>query len=304
MSVVICAYTEDRWDQLCDAAASAAGQEPPPLEVIVVSDHNPALAARAGELGDDVTVIENAHRQGLSGARNSGTEAARGEIVAFLDDDAVAAPGWLAALAGQFGEPDVVAAGGEVRPRWTAGAPDWFPNEFLWVVGCTHSGMPDRPSDVRNVVGANMAFRRDALLTLGGFHEDVGRVGTLPEGCEETELCIRAQQQIAGARVRYDPAAAVDHVVPPQRATWDYFASRCRAEGRSKAIVSQLVGAQDGLAEERRYTRETLPRGAWAGLADTFRGDASGLGRSAAIVAGLLTTAFGYGSARVRRGRR
>ena len=80
-----------------------------------------------------------------------------------------------------------------------------------------------------------------------------------------------------------------------KRARLPYFARRCFAEGRSKAQVTALVGAQDGLASERTYTRITLPRGARAGLADCLMcGDVTGLARTAAITGGLLITTGGY----------
>ena len=90
ISVVICAYTHDRWDDLVSAVASMHSQTLQPREVIVVIDHNPELFARAGSALDGVVVIENHERKGLSGARNSGIARAQGQIIAFMDEDAVA----------------------------------------------------------------------------------------------------------------------------------------------------------------------------------------------------------------------
>lgn len=299
--MIVCAYTDARWPLLERALDSIARQDRQAAETILVIDTNPALLERARAAFPDVTVIPNAHRQGLSGARNSGVEHAGTELVAFLDDDAVADPAWLGTLAALFADPAVVAAGGAVRPAWEGRRPGWFPDPFLWVVGCTHNGMPTSRAAVRNVVGASMVFRRSVLLELGGFTEEVGRVGTLPEGCEETEMCIRARQQVAGSTVLFDPAAIVEHTVPPGRATLRYFFARCWSEGRSKAAVARLVGTTDGLSEERRYTRETLPAAIGAGLRDGTRGDVAGIGRAAMVVAGLLTTAIGYATGRLQR---
>lgn len=300
-TVIVCAYSEVRWPLLLRALESIAAQQRRPATTIVVIDSNPALLERARAELTDVTVIANGHRAGLSGARNSGVQQAATGLVAFLDDDARAAPDWLTTLEPLFDAPEVVAAGGSVRPQWESGRPRWFPDPFLWVVGCTHNGMPTAREPVRNVVGASMVFRRDALVSLGGFTEEVGRVGTLPEGCEETEMCIRARQRIAGANVIFEPAAVVDHLVPAERATLGYFFRRCLAEGRSKAAVARLVGAQDGLSEERRYTRETLPAAVGAGLRDAVRGDISGLARAVMVLAGLALTALGYAIGRLRR---
>src|SRR3954454_13060930 len=95
VSVVICAYTEERWDDLVAAVDSAWAQTVEPHEVIVVVDHNPALLERVRQEFPRATAVENAAARGLSGARNSGVQVATGDIVAFLDDDALAAPDWL-----------------------------------------------------------------------------------------------------------------------------------------------------------------------------------------------------------------
>ena len=278
ISVVVCAYSLERWNDLVAAAASVSGQTLRPLELVVVVDHNEHLLERARRQfaeAPDIRVVANESRQGLSGARNTGVASARGDIVAFLDDDARAHPCWLERLLAAYSDPHVVAAGGAVEPVWPERRPGWFPPEFDWVVGCTHAGMPDDPQPVRNLVGANMSFRRQALLELGGFRQGIGRVGTLPVGCEETELCIRVHQRWPDLEVRYEPEARVAHTVSADRATLRYFVSRCRAEGLSKALVAGLVGTGDGLASERAYVRRTLPAGMARAFGQALRGRAS-----------------------------
>ena len=79
-------------------------------------------------------------QRGISGARNSGIAAARGAIIAFLDDDAIAAPDWLEQLLAGYSSPNVLGVGGAIEPQWQGGRPRWFPPEFDWVVGCTYLG--------------------------------------------------------------------------------------------------------------------------------------------------------------------
>jgi glycosyltransferase involved in cell wall biosynthesis/GT2 family glycosyltransferase len=303
ISVVVCTFTRERLALLAEALESLRGQIHPADEVVLVVDHAPDLLAEARRRWPDLTVVPNREKQGLSGARNSGVAEAGGEVVAFLDDDAIAAPDWVRRLAEAYADPDVLGAGGRVRPRWVDGRPAWFPAEFDWVVGCTHSGMPSELSPVRNLVGANMSFRRRHLLEVGGFSHDLGRVGALPVGCEETDLSIRVHQRWPQAEILYDPAAAVDHVVPAARGRVRYFLDRCRAEGRSKAVLSGMVGSQDGLSAERSYVRRTLPAGFARGLGAALRGEAAGLGRAAMIVVGLAATTLGYLRVRVLGGR-
>jgi glucosyl-dolichyl phosphate glucuronosyltransferase len=298
-SVVICAYTEDRWDQLAAAIASVRGQSRPAAETIVAVDHCPALARRVGTAFPQVTVVRSTGRPGLSGARNAGLRRATGEVVAFLDDDAVAAPDWLERLAVGYGSRDVVGVGGAVVPVWEDGRPGWLPSEFDWVVGCSYTGLPRGRAPVRNLIGANMSFRREVFDLVGGFSEGLGRLGTRPLGCEETELAIRIGQRRPGARLLYDPSAVVHHLVPRSRARWRYFRARCYAEGRSKAVVSRLVGATDALASERHYVRRVLPRAVGAGLAPWRRGRGAGVRSAATVLLGLGLTAGGYLHGRV-----
>ena len=302
-SVVICAYTLDRWDDLSRAVASVRSQTLPAHETILVIDHNPELKERAERELVATTVIENIGRRGLSDARNSGVRASSGSVVAFLDDDAAAAPEWLEQLAAAYTGQEVMGVGGAAEAAWDTGRPGWFPAEFDWVIGCSYRGMPTRRAPVRNPLGCNMSFRREAFRIAGEFNPMVGRVGTVPVGCEETEFCIRLARLAPGSRLVYEPAARVTHRVPAARATWRYFRSRCVSEGVSKAVVSDLAGSDQALATERRYALWTLPTGV---LGTLGRGlielDPTAPARASAIVGGLLFTAAGYLSRRVRRG--
>ena len=294
VSVLICAYTLERIDRLAAAIESLQRQTVPPHEILLVADHSPELETECRGRWPEIKVMPNEEQQGLSGARNTGVAAGEGEVVAFLDDDATAAPDWIERLSAAYADPLVLGAGGSVRPEWSAGRPHWFPPEFDWVVGCTHSGMPRRPEAVRNLVGANMSFRRAALIETGGFRHELGRIGKIPAGCEETDVCIRLGRRHPEGTILYDPAAAVDHYVPAERAEPAYFFSRCRGEGRSKAILSALVGGDAGLAAERTYVRRTLPLGVLRGFAEVLRGRLGGLERAVAIVFGLGATTAGF----------
>ena len=300
-AVVICAYTEDRWHDIQLAIESVLLQQYPPDEIILVIDHNPALFSRASQAYPAITVVANGGPKGLSGARNEGYRRSSGEIVAFLDDDARAQPGWLAQLLEAYGDGEVMGGGGAVVPGWSEPRPRWLPPEFDWVIGCSHSGMPAAPAAVRNLVGANMSFRRTSLDLVGGFSTSLGRTGANGAGCEETEMCIRASQAVAGGRLVYDPSALVTHTVSPDRRTPAYFLRRCYAEGRSKALVRSMVGTA-ALYNERRDLRDTIPAGVRQALSDAVGGDIGALGRAASLVGGVAVTCLGYGSARLRSG--
>ncbi len=292
VTVIICAHTMERLDDLRAAVASVRRQTRPADEVLVVIDHNQELLDAVSDL--DATVVANQGPKGLSGGRNTGTELAQGEIVAYLDDDAVAADDWLEYLTAPFQDPSVVAVGGWANPAWDTGEPEWFPPEFAWVIGCSHRGLPTAQAEVRNVIGCNMAFRTAAVLAAGGFEVGLGRTADRPLGCEETELCIRIRQADPGARILLEPQATINHRVPEGRTRWDYFFSRCRAEGNSKAHVSRLVGTDDGLSSERAYVASVLPRALFRSLVDLPHSPKVNSQRMLAILGGLAATGGGY----------
>ena len=296
ISVVICAYAEDRWGHTCAAVDSVRAQSRPGVELILVIDHNPPLFQRASAAFPDLRVLQNQQAKGLSGARNTGASVAQGDVVAFLDDDAVAHEDWLKFIANCYQDPRVAGAGGVTLPRWESARPRWLPEEFYWVIGCDYVGMAPSGAPVRNLLGANMSFRREAFDVVGrGFLTEMGRVSTgRPRGCEETEFCIRLAQRAPETMLVIEHRAVVWHFVPDSRCTPAYFVSRCFAEGISKAQVAASVGARQGLSSERVYVARTLPTGAFDSIKAFCRGDAAGAARAAAIVTRLGVTTQGY----------
>jgi GT2 family glycosyltransferase len=295
VSVVICAYAQERWSDLSRAVDSLLRQTVAPREIVVAVDHNPALLERAGaHFQAPVTVVANDQTAGLAGARNSGTEATSAPIVAFLDDYARAATDWIEQLAAPYADPSVLGVGGRIEPDWQAARPRWFPEEFNWTIGCSYRGLPTTTAPVRNMIGANMSVRREVFDALGGFSENLGRL-------EETDFCIRGSLRYPGGSWLYLPAALVSHSVTPQRSTWRYFRKRCYNEGLAKASMVAGTGHQAGLESERRYARRVLPGGVVRECLRGLRGDPGGPARAAAIVTGLAYTTAGFAQGRLRR---
>jgi glycosyltransferase involved in cell wall biosynthesis len=306
-TVVVSTYDELRWEDLVACLGSLAEQTSPPLETIVVADHNAPLLGRVRDAFPAVRAVSNTRSRGLAGARNTGIELARGSLVAFIDDDARAEPRWLERLneglvdAGPAG----VGIGGALIPDWTGGEPRWLPREFFWTIGCSYTGLPTKPAPIRNPIGANMAVRAEILREVGGFREGtdgdaprelrsrgvVRAAGNVPD---DTDLAIRVSERWPEAIWLYQPAAVVHHTVTAERATLAYFLRRCFEEGTGKAGLARYVGRRTGLHSERRHLAFVLPRGVTRGLRDLIAGDPGGGMRAAAIVVGTLAATAGF----------
>jgi GT2 family glycosyltransferase len=317
-SVVICAYTMDRWEDLKSAIASSATGEQKPEQIIVVIDHNDVLLMHTrtyvGEVsfGGKVRVVPNSHRRGLSGARNTALDLASEDVVVFLDDDATATTSWLSHLLRHYADDTVVGVGGEARPVWPADVaevrPTMFPaadgsarGELDWVVGCTYQGQPEKATPVRNLMGCNMSFRRSVFVSVAGFSEDLGRVGKTPLGCEETEFCIRVRQRDSSATIIFEPRAVVHHRVTADRVRWRYLIKRSYAEGLSKSAVANIVGRDIALESERSYVKQVLVRAVLREIAKAAKGRSSGWLGAGAIFAALGATVVGYLRGSVQR---
>ncbi|MFB6184244.1 MAG: glucosyl-dolichyl phosphate glucuronosyltransferase [Haloarculaceae archaeon] len=249
VSVVLCAHTMDRYDAVSEAAESVLAQTHDDVELVFVSDGDEAVFERFdADYGDreDVVVHCNDENVGLLASRNTGARLASGDVVAFVDDDAVADPAWAAELVAAYREHDAVAVGGKMTPEWVAGKPSFLPEEFYWLVGVTHRGFADGPGEVRNTFGSNISFRREVFLDLGGFDTNIGgRQGDENLQGGETELCARMAAEY-GRGVYYTPDAAVAHKVFDYRTDPAWLLDRAFWQGYSKRGMEQFVPESTG----------------------------------------------------------
>jgi len=292
VSVVIPCHTEKRKAQLTAAVESVRAQRPAPAQIVVCVDHNDNLFEYVRSTLPGVTVLANRFARGVSGNRNTGVLHTTTPLVALLDDDAYAHPGWLAGLVAPFDDARAVGSGGAIVPAWESPRPSWFPDEFLWAVGGSYTGMPTATAAVRNVWSASMAVRRDAFDAVGGFRVGFGKLGDRARP-EDTDLCLR-MSKATGGRWMYVPSARIDHPVPTARTTVRFFLGRCFSEGRGKVELGRLNDGRESLDSERDYLRRTLPRAIGRGIADTVRGrgPAHAL-RAVAVFAGMCAAAAG-----------
>jgi cellulose synthase/poly-beta-1,6-N-acetylglucosamine synthase-like glycosyltransferase len=303
VSVAICAYTEDRWSQLKKSVASVEAQTSPPIEIIVCIDHNDELLRKSEEYfvrerpagAIPLIVVANKYDGHLGSARNTAAEFASGEVLAFLDDDAAAAPGWLERLIAPYDDKRVGAVGGAPLPVFEYRRPGWFPYEFDWVFGCAYRGLPSTRAPLAHLIGANMSARRSALQEIGGFHSD---------DHDDMDMCHRIA--FAQYKILYEPSAVVSHFVPATRTTWHYFWRRCYFVNRGKVEAFANMQGAAHLGAELSFVARALTSGVLAEARHIIRGDLYGLPRVGAMVAGIALAGLGHasGKLRLRRSRR
>jgi glucosyl-dolichyl phosphate glucuronosyltransferase len=294
-SVIVCAFATERVQQTTACVESVLAQRPRPGQVIVVVDHNPQLLGQLrGQLPTDVVVVANRGEPGLASARNTAVQLSEGDPVVFIDDDAIAREGWLERLTSAFDNASVAGAGGQAVAAWEVQQPGWFPDELLWVVGCSYRGLP-ASGPVRNPLGCNMAFRAGLFERVGLFDPAIGRLGSRPLGCEETEFCVRVAKAIPEAQIVLVDGAEIDHRVSQQRGRPRYLLRRCYYEGISKALVRRL-GDTRSLDTERSYVRRTLARRLLESLSTAAAGPGRlpALGQIGAVIGGVGAAGAGY----------
>jgi glycosyltransferase involved in cell wall biosynthesis len=219
-------------------------QEQASIAEIVVVDNNSSddtadVVRRCTEDLRSIIPVAYVHepKQGLSRARNTGIEAARGDILAFLDDDAVPSSGWLTAIAGAFAtHPDAAAAGGPIEPEFETPRPEWLSSGVEGYYSILDLGPDTRVFPRKRFpFGANMAVRRKALGNLR-FSEKLGRSGTSLASGEEFELFMALRRQ--NHLICYAPDMRVRHFIEKERLRIEWLMARCRAGGASLAVTA------------------------------------------------------------------
>jgi len=240
ISVIIAIYSEKRLPTLMKAIKNHLNQSYKDKEIIIVVDNNEKVFnfLRRQKI-PEIKIYLNTKDRGLSVARNMGINVSKGEIITFIDDDAIPHKLWLEKLAEKYQIEGIHAVGGMIKPMWVE--IPWLPEELYWTIGCIYKGYPVGSNlRVRNVIGCNMSFRREALKKVGNFKRGLGRVGTNLIGGEETNICMRIIDYYGSQSVYFAPDALVWHVVESNRRNLPFFFRRAFSEGITKAWTNQF----------------------------------------------------------------
>lgn len=271
ISIITTSYTMDRFKDITELLDSIQAQSYKKFETIVVADKAPELAEKIRnhihQRGySDILVLCNEGKRGLSSARNLGIGQGSGEIIAFVDDDALPLPTWAEETAKAYAEDaSIVGLTGPVLPLREDKSMAWFPKEFYWIFSCTYWDWTE-PTEVRNGYLNNISFRREAFDLCGFFKTNLGAKGSGESGKhelvgEETEFSLRVKRQ-THKRIVYHPDIKVKHKVYRYRLTNSFIRKRAYWEGYTKAMFTRIYRSDSEavLSTEHELVRRIFSR--------------------------------------------
>ena len=270
ISAIICTY--NRADLLAGAIESLAGQtlSNTDYEILVVDngsiDKTPRLVQEKQQKIPNLKYIRE-DTPGLSRARNRGIASSRGNVTAYVDDDAVAGSTWLENILRIFDtvQPKPGLVCGPVEPIWGGPRPDWLKDDLLDLYSVLNrSNFPRQLQDTEWILGTNMAIPRDVIQDCGEFDENLGRKGESLLCGEETALTNRIRTK--GYSVYYDPAIVVRHYIHPARLSKIWFYKRKFWGGVTRGIRERHENSGPGPQFRNAVINSTvLSKNLWFG---------------------------------------
>jgi glucosyl-dolichyl phosphate glucuronosyltransferase len=244
MNITVILCTHNRYQMLQEALKSAMLMKLPEdvsWEVLVVdnnsSDSTPEVVNEISSCYPGRVRYLFEAKPGKSHALNAGIRAARGDVLAFMDDDVTVDPLWLRSLTSSLDRDEWTGSGGRVVPLWACSPPAWIPREsrYLGALAMFDLG-PEAGQLTKSPIGTNMAFKKTIFQKYGGFRTDLGPCPGSEIRGEDSEFCIRVLS--AGERLRYEPSAVVYHPVQQHRIQKKYFLSWWFWLGRGSVRLS------------------------------------------------------------------
>lgn len=270
VSIIIPCYMLDRLKDITELLDSIQAQTYKNIETLIVAERSPELtdsiSRYIAERGySHMRVLCNEGEVGSYPSRNLAIEQAKGDIIAFVDDDALLFPDWVEETVKTYAQDSsVIGVTGPILPLWEQESMSWFPRELYWIFSCTYWDVAEK-TEVRNGYGTNLSFRREAFDTCGLFKTSLvgkgrGKSDWQQPAAQETEFCLRTKQS-TGKRIIYDPNTKVRHKVYSYRLSAKFIAKRAYWEGYAKAMLNRWYRPRGGevvLSTEYELLRRIL----------------------------------------------
>jgi len=297
VSAVVCTHSLVNLPKLLEAVGSLLRQTYRNLEIIIVVDGNRELYEKTVAYYREYSMIQSVlldKSSGISGARNAGISVARGDVIAFMDDDALALGTWIETLVSTYEGYNALAVGGKVLPLWIDGKTECLPEELYWLVGITHEGFAaEKITEVRNTFGPNMSYKREVFEQIGLFNEALGfaKGGSSYLQAEEPEFALRMREKF-GRGVIYNPGAIVYHRISRSKTGVIILLRRSFYQGYSKAMLRRLNISSDSIATEKTYLKDVFFRFAPRKIKHFYR--VSEMKKLALLVASVFIVGIGF----------
>ncbi|MCL0053248.1 glycosyltransferase [Dehalococcoidales bacterium] len=299
LSIIITSYTTERLGDIYELLNSIKAQSYPDIETIFIAEHSTELYERVKEYGEEIfrdsvetgrdsveirslnldeaqpipknllfKVLFNDGEPGLSAARNLGIKEAKGDIIAFVDDDVVLFPDWAEEMINAYQGDSIIGVTGPAFPLWEDESMSWLPEELYWIISCTAWCDWNQTREVRNAWGMNMSFRREAFDAAGLFQPAFGlrssnRAGWRDPPSEDNDLSIRVKRT-TGKRIVYNPNIKVRHRVYKYRLTKKFVSQRSYSVGYQRRMMKRLYPeaekGKDLLSQEHQLLKRIFTR--------------------------------------------
>lgn len=247
ISIIICTYNREKYiGQLLNSLA----QNDYPVtdyEIILVdnncTDNTHTICQQFAEEHSDITfryVIEPV--QGLSAARNKGIKEAKGDIIIYVDDDALVDSNYIRTYAEHFSSrPDTMAAGGPIEPLYETEEPSWMSpyTKALLTAWMNYGDKIRQYPNGRYPGGGNVAYRKSVFDKVGFFNTELGRKGTALLASEEKDIFDKMHQ--LGMKILYLPTPVLHHIIPQTKLEEPYFNRLTLQIGESERIRTLAI---------------------------------------------------------------
>jgi glycosyltransferase involved in cell wall biosynthesis len=248
ISVVVTAYTIERINDIFELLDSIQAQSFNDLETIFIIERSEDLLNKVSDYLKlkNITCVQTIYSKekiGLSGARNLGISKAKGQIIAFIDDDVVLFPDWAEEMVKAYHDESIIGATGPGLPMWEDEKLKWLPEELFWIVSATAFTGWKEERAVRSAWGMNMSFRREAFdtcifstnfgQTTGG--KEAWKAGPVDDAEFSIQLRLKTKKSII-----YNPHVQVYHKVYKYRLTRKFLRGQGYWQGYSKALLKKM----------------------------------------------------------------
>ena len=262
VSIIICTYRRPDVIEAVVKSLIKQSLDPNKFEIIIVDNNSmdntydmvkPYIQYSSPKIK---YILEK--KQGLSYARNTGVAFSQSDLVAFIDDDAIADPNWLADIVNVYlNYPEAVAVGGKIIPQWEDNRPAWFKDSMLGYLSVVDWGdlikeliWPER------LLGTNISFKKKMLTDYGGFDINLGRRGHSLMGAEETMVQKTFMEE--GLPVIYTPKAIIYHRISPDRISYSYLTRLAYGNGKTDAYLQKHGDSKKIFINKIKYSLRLL----------------------------------------------